>query len=368
MQRTLPTGLAAVALAATLVAAVLQAQDRGDATVTIWDGVYTATQVERGKATFDLNCSRCHNSDLSGSDRGPALVGDAFLSNWTDGSLEAVFNLLRDSMPQGNASTVSDDSKVDVLAYILQANQLPAGDTELKADGAALDGIRVTRKGVWHGLYSEAQAARGKSAFDGTCARCHGADLTGGTTAPPLAGDPFIDSWDTKSLGSLFAKVRDSMPPDAASALESGAKLDVVAYLLQRNNFPSGATELVVDVAALDTVQILRKGAAPALPNFSFVQVVGCLEPGPGARWVLTQASTRPGTRERAVSATERERALARPLGEDTYTLVSAAPFDPATRRGHKVTAKGLLYRQPGDDRLNLTALETLADSCVTNP
>jgi hypothetical protein len=27
---------------------------------------------------------------------------------------------------------------------------------------------------------------------------------------------------------------------------------------------------------------------------------------------------------------------------------VSAAPFHPDTRRGHKVAAKGLLYRQPG--------------------
>jgi hypothetical protein len=121
-------------------------------------------------------------------------------------------------------------------------------------------------------------------------------------------------------------------------------------------------------VTALDTVQILRKGAAPALPNFSFVQVVGCLEPGPGARWVLTRSSTRPGTRGRVVSATELERARARPLGEETYTLVSTAPFDPAARRGHKVAAKGLLYRQPGDNRLNLTAMQTLADSCSTNP
>jgi len=28
------------------------------------------------------------------------------------------------------------------------------------------------------------------------------------------------------------------------------------------------------------------------------------------------------------------------------------------------VAAKGLVYRQPGDYRLNVTALETLADTC----
>jgi hypothetical protein len=64
------------------------------------------------------------------------------------------------------------------------------------------------------------------------------------------------------------------------------------------------------------------------------------------------------------VSAAELARARGRALGEDTYTLVSTAPFSPDTRRGHKVAAKGLLYRQPGDYRLNVTALETLADTC----
>jgi len=253
MQRTLLTCFTSVVLAATMVASVLKAQD-SDTIVSVWDGVYTAAQAERGKATFDLSCSRCHNSDLTGSDRGPTLSGDRFLSNWQDGSLEALFSLIRDTMPQGSANIVNDASKADVLAYILQ-----------------------------------------------------------------------------------------------------------------RNSFPPGTTELTADGARLDMVQILRKGAPPGLQNLSFVQVVGCLEPGPGNRWVLARSSARPGTRERGVSAIELERARGRQLGSDTYTLVSAAPFEPATRRGHRVAAKGLLYRQPGDSRLNLTALETLADTCSSS-
>jgi len=250
MQRTIPIYLASVALAATMVISVLQAQD-SDTLVSVWDGVYTTAQVERGKATFDVSCSRCHNADLSGSERGPTLTGEKFLANWLDGSLEPLFSFIRDSMPQGSANIVSDDRKADILAYILQ-----------------------------------------------------------------------------------------------------------------RNSFPPGKTELTANTARLDTMQILRKGTAPGLQNLSFVQVVGCLEPGPGNRWVLTHSSARPGTRERTVSAAELERARTRALGEETYTLVSAAPFAPDTRRGHKVAAKGLLYRQPGDYRVNVTALETLANSC----
>ena len=250
MQRTLLTCFASVTLAATMVATVLEAQDT-DAIVTIWDGVYTTAQAERGKATFDLSCSRCHNSDLSGSDRGPTLVGDKFLANWLDGNLEALFSFIRDQMPQGSANIVNDAGKADVLAY-----------------------------------------------------------------------------------------------------------------MLQRNNYPTGKTELPPDTGKLEMVQILRKGATPGLQNLSFVQVVGCLEPGPGNRWVITNSSARPGSRERGVSAAELERAKTRALGKDTYALVSATPFEPANRKGHKVTAKGLLYLQPGDSRLNLTALETLANTC----
>jgi mono/diheme cytochrome c family protein len=256
MSKTFLLCLTATALAATLVAPALRAQD-SEAIASIWDGLYTAAQADRGKATFDRSCSRCHNSNLRGSDRGPTLVGDEFLTNWLDGSLEALFSFIRDSMPDGNASTVTDARKADALAYILQ-----------------------------------------------------------------------------------------------------------------RNGFPTGKTELPPDTSKLEMVQILREGVAPGLLNLSFVQVVGCLEPsaaGNGSQWLLTHSNARPGSRGRGVSAVELERAKARALGTDTYALVSAASFEPAAHTGHKVAAKGLLYRQPGDERLNLTALETLADACATS-
>jgi mono/diheme cytochrome c family protein len=255
MPKTFLVYLTAAALAAALAAPALRAQD-SDAIRTIWDGLYTAAQADRGKATFDRSCSRCHDSNLRGSDRGPTLVGDEFLANWLDGTLEALFSFIRDSMPDGNASTVTDARKADALAYILQ-----------------------------------------------------------------------------------------------------------------RNGFPTGGAELPPDTTTLEAVQILREGVKPGLLNLSFVQVVGCLEPdaaGSGNRWLLTHSSARPGSRGRVVSAVELERAKARALGADTYALVSAAPFKPAAHRGQKVAAKGLLYRQPGDERLNLTALETLADTCPT--
>ena len=94
MRKTLLSCLSVAALAATMSTSVTHAQD-GDAIVTIWDGLFTGAQADRGKATFDQSCSRCHNSNLRGSDRGPTLVGDAFLANWLDGTLDALFSFIQ---------------------------------------------------------------------------------------------------------------------------------------------------------------------------------------------------------------------------------------------------------------------------------
>ena len=106
MHRTLPTCIALIALALTLVASAIEAQE-SDKLVSVWDGVYTGAQAERGKATFDVSCSRCHNTDLSGSERGPTLTGEKFMSNWRDGSLDALYGFIRDQMPEGSAKAKS---------------------------------------------------------------------------------------------------------------------------------------------------------------------------------------------------------------------------------------------------------------------
>jgi mono/diheme cytochrome c family protein len=338
------------------------AQDVPD--VTIWDGVYSSAQAERGRSTFETTCARCHNPELTGSERGPALTGDTFLSHWVDGSLEPVFNKIRDAMPPLGPNTLSPDIKIDVLAYILHRNNLPAGAADLAPVSPSLDAIQFTRKGIWNGLYTDAQAMRGKTTFETACIRCHGADLKG-TTAPPLVGDPFLDNWQTGTIGSLFTKIRDTMPPNFGTILEPEAKLDIVTYILQANEFPAGREELTVDASeTLDVAQILRKGAAAVVPNFALVQMVGCLAPGPDNAWTLTRSNTPVVTRNTVSTPDGLKSAATRPLGADTYTLVSAAPFRPAARSGQKVEAKGLLYREPGDNRLNLTSLETVAPYC----
>ena len=224
----------------------------------IWDGVYTSAQAARGKEPFERSCARCHNVELAGSQRGPALKGTAFWSKYDNEGLSSLFMFIRDTMPQDGPSLLTDEIKVDVLAYIMSANGMPAGNAELKADLRALDDIKIARKTTFDGVFTEAQAERGKQNFlTGRCGGCHKLDLTG-DRGPTLKGDDFLAHWDNGSVATLFDKIRETMPPNAPNESTDDAKIDIVAYLLQQNNFPAGKTELRADA---DVARHHRSGA-----------------------------------------------------------------------------------------------------------
>src|SRR5437667_8860092 len=42
---------------------------------TVWDGVYTGPQADRGLAVYTKNCGACHLADLGGRGESPALKG-----------------------------------------------------------------------------------------------------------------------------------------------------------------------------------------------------------------------------------------------------------------------------------------------------
>jgi mono/diheme cytochrome c family protein len=110
----------------------------------VWDGVYTASQVDRGKAAYARHCSRCHGDDPANS-RNP-LSGDRFAEHWESRTLADLFHRIRDTMPPGQAFTVGEGDKLDALAYLLQQNGFPEGRAELPSDGDALATIQITGK------------------------------------------------------------------------------------------------------------------------------------------------------------------------------------------------------------------------------
>jgi len=110
-------------------------------------------------------------------------------------------------------------------------------------------------RSLWDGVYTQEQAKRGEVAYGEHCARCHGTDLMSGDSVPPLAGTDFLSTWNTKTLGDLFDRIRTSMPADQPGTLNRQQASDIVAYLLNANKFPAGKTELATQSDALKQIQ-----------------------------------------------------------------------------------------------------------------
>ena len=118
---------------------------------------------------------------------------------------------------------------------------------------------------VWDGVYTQDQAKRGAAAYTEQCGRCHGSDLAGGDSTPPLGGADFLSTWNTKTLGDLFDRIRSSMPADQPGTLNRQQTADIVAYLLSANKFPAGNAELPTQGEALRQIQFdAFKQQAPA--------------------------------------------------------------------------------------------------------
>jgi len=115
----------------------------------VWDGVYTAAQAERGQKAFTANCAGCHQADLGGKGEVPALKGDGFMERWHDYSVRPLFNLIKTEMPPLRFRTpetkpLADETYVDIITYIFKTNGFPAGNSELA--GGSLDRIEILGK------------------------------------------------------------------------------------------------------------------------------------------------------------------------------------------------------------------------------
>jgi uncharacterized protein (TIGR03435 family) len=122
---------------------------------------------------------------------------------------------------------------------------------------------------TWDGVYSAPQAERGATVYADKCAKCHGANGTGGD-APDLVGAGFAADWDNQPITGLFDRTRIYMPADAPQSLSREQTSDIIAFVLTLNEFPSGPGEFPGTAAALDTINYVSvkpaTAATPAAP------------------------------------------------------------------------------------------------------
>jgi mono/diheme cytochrome c family protein len=209
----------------------------------------------------------------------------------------------------------------------------------------------VARPTVWDGVYTEAQAARGMTAYGQSCAGCHTLTNEGRS---PLVGDPFWKSFSQKTVGDLLEYVSTYMPNGTPGSLKESTYADIIALLLKSNGFPVGTTELGPKTIA----EIIPKDGNTELPANALVRVVGCLTRD-GADWVVASATT-PERAERVRPAGED---ATRPLGSRTMPLKFVVTrLDPLA--GSRVAVSGLLIGADGVDGINVTTVERVAQKC----
>jgi mono/diheme cytochrome c family protein len=210
----------------------------------------------------------------------------------------------------------------------------------------------ATRRTVWDGVYTEAQASRGTAAFGQSCSGCHALTTEGKI---PLVGDPFWKSFAQKTVGDLLEYVSKNMPNGTPGSLNESTYQDIVAVMLKSNGFPAGVADLQHDNIA--NVQIVQKDGRTELPPDALARVVGCLARS-GEDWVVTNATT-PERAERAAGEADATRAL----GNHTFALKFVVTrLDPLA--GSRVAVSGLLIGDGGKDGINVTTVSRVAQKC----
>ena len=114
---------------------------------TTGSGIYTEAQAKRGEAVYARACAGCHGSDLLGDGQAPSLVGKDFNAEWTEQSMDDLFQRTSISMPADAPGTLKPAEVADVIAFMLTKGNFPAGPTDLPSDASALKQIKYVATG-----------------------------------------------------------------------------------------------------------------------------------------------------------------------------------------------------------------------------
>ncbi len=188
-------------LAAVLIAALVgPVAVRAQSSSSVWDGVYDAAQAARGVGEYGQSCAPCHGAGLNGTGESPALTGGEFLDHFDGSTVGDLFDRIVRTMPKNMPGSLSLDGYAAILAYILQVNGFPPGQSPLSDRSSFLHAIAFEAENPHPGKDRTSFAATGGS---GTRSRGSAAFITlvadlnpAATAAPaarPLASAPPAD-------------------------------------------------------------------------------------------------------------------------------------------------------------------------------
>lgn len=109
------------------------------------------------------------------------------------------------------------------------------------------------------GTFTDDQFERGEALYNQQCAQCHGVELAS-AAAPALIGPTFRKTWSPlgANVSGLFDRISSTMPPGQGGALQESEYLDLLAYVLGRNNVLEGNEALRNDYDYLSAIPFAR--------------------------------------------------------------------------------------------------------------
>jgi len=147
MTRVIVAG--SVALLCLVAGPSLHTDASGEEVSSVFDGVFTVEQSARGKVQYLKTCERCHKKDLAGdaTEEVPPLVGEKFLSEWSKWTVGDLFERSSTKMPPKSKDRphLTDAEYADIVAYILEQNGFPSGESELPPSIDPLLAIEMSR-------------------------------------------------------------------------------------------------------------------------------------------------------------------------------------------------------------------------------
>jgi hypothetical protein len=214
------------------------------------------------------------------------------------------------------------------------------------------------KKTVWDGVFTAAQAERGRDFYAEHCGSCHGASLEGGEYRA-LKGERFWVSWQETTVDELLGQISANMPFSDDGSLKGtlgdGTYADIVAHILEGNGFPAGQRELTA--ASITGVEIVKKEGSSDLPSGAYAQVVGCLARGTDKNWKIVRG-TRP-VRVRENNPLD----VKGPLGDREYALMFLlTPLD--KYEGYRMSVRAALMGEAGANGLNVRSIDPVSSSC----
>jgi mono/diheme cytochrome c family protein len=120
-----------------------------------------------------------------------------------------------------------------------------------------IDDRATASRTIHDGVYTTAQAARGRAIYDEKCASCHGSMASIVPSMAPLLNDyDFRDRWRDRTLDELFERIRDTMPQNEPNTLGPSELADLIAYILRANDLPTGEIALPGELELLKQIRV----------------------------------------------------------------------------------------------------------------